>query len=38
MTRSQLLAYTMQETIAGDVIPVTVLREGARLTLELPTQ
>jgi len=38
MTRSQVLAYTMQETIAGDVIPVTVLREGARVDLQLQTQ
>ncbi len=38
MTRSQLLAYTMQETTAGKVIPVTVLRDGARVTLDLPTQ
>ena len=38
MTRSQLLAYTMQETTAGDVIPVTVLRDGARVDLELQTQ
>ena len=38
MTQSQLLAYTMQEIDAGHVIPVTVLRDGARVDLELPTQ
>jgi hypothetical protein len=38
MTRSQLLAYTMQETTAGHIIPVTVLRDGARVNLQLPTQ
>ena len=38
MTRSQLLAYTMQQTTAGQILPVTVLRGGVLVDLKLPTQ
>jgi len=38
MTESELFGYLLQKRMSGDRIPVTVLRSGNRISLELPMQ
>jgi len=38
MTESELIAHLVQTKLPGDKIPVTVLRGGQRVNLELPMQ
>jgi S1-C subfamily serine protease len=38
MTESALLAYAVRNRMPGDMVPVTVLRAGARVDLSLPMQ
>ena len=38
MTESQFIAYAMQNKVAGDGVPITILRDGNRVNLVLPMQ
>ena len=38
MTESELIGYLLRNNMPGDKIPVTVLRAGERVDLELPMQ
>jgi serine protease Do len=38
MTESQFLRYLLQSKMAGEKVPITVLRSGEQLELELPMQ
>ena len=38
MTESQFLRYMLQSKMAGEKVPITVLRSGEQLDLQLPMQ